>query len=211
MLRLISFWVLLSSAFILALTVVKIVELLGMHRSGYDAQEQSLLNHQASSSVTKVLTLRICSSAASSSTLAAALERLDQTSPVDNYDAWVGTIQHAERAVLNALACAPTNGYYWARFAMIRQSQVEIAGEIKVLISLSQYYSPMELNALNVRLSLYNHLSTQTLRATGPVVALDQRVICDPRYRWSQAMLVPPGATLAERFGSHQLIGWCQG
>lgn len=205
-----SLWIIAFSAFILILTGLKFVEILGVRQFAYASQAQNVVITQSSSAFVSRPLLLTCSSTSAGDMLKLALERLDGVNLGDDYDEWVRRVRQAERAALNALSCSPTNGHYWALFAMIRQSQVELTSEINTLLGLSQRFGPVELNAINARLSLSNRLSGQTLSEILPILNLDIGVICDRRYQWSKEILVRPDATLAQRIASGQPNHWCR-
>lgn len=126
----------------------------------------------------------------------AALSHLDEQDLNANYDKWAAALLDAERTVMVALACLPTDGNLWVRLAMIRQAIAEHPTEVRDLLALSQLYAPVELNAISARIALLNRLTPSTQKLTRPIYLKDAAIICQARYKWVLRQLPAPSVAI---------------
>lgn len=137
------------------------------------------------------------------------LAELDQRDLDRDYTLWAGTVADAEDAATDALACMPTNGVYWVKLAMLRQSQVEIGSEIALLIDTSQIYAPVELDVIGARLALIDRVSAPTFEIVRRSFEKDRTLICSERYRWAEKLMPRPSTETVRRIGARRTGSWC--
>jgi hypothetical protein len=89
---------------------------------------------------------------------------------VGNRDGWPTALQRWEQVVRNALACNPTNGDLWIRLAGARWFSGGSADEQIALLTLSQTYSPANLDTIRKRLAHW-------AMVTRPMAALGEDLI----------------------------------
>ncbi|WJH39654.1 hypothetical protein N7E02_23260 [Aliirhizobium terrae] len=89
---------------------------------------------------------------------------------VANRDGWPEALARMERVLRNALACNPTNGDLWVQLAQTRWFAGGSADEQINLMTLSQAYSPTNLDTVRKRLRHWGEV-------TRPMAALGEELI----------------------------------
>jgi hypothetical protein len=100
------------------------------------------------------------------SAVVAVAEREARLQFATNRDAWPAALMRLEKTLRSALACNPTNGDFWVRLAGARWFSGGSADEQIALMTLSQTYSPSNLDVIKKRLSHWG-LVTRSMAALG--------------------------------------------
>jgi hypothetical protein len=140
---------------------------------------------------------KLCQSEFIRAALTLSLIDLDRQNADRDYEAWAKALEQADRTASFALSCSPTNGNFWVRLAMIRQTITEQPDEVARLVTLSQLYAPAEQNVIAARYRLYNRVSEQTLEKAAAPVAADLELICAPAGAALRKDLPVPRQSLA--------------
>ena len=125
-----------------------------------------------------VRTERLCQTVFVKSGFLVLLAALDLENQDKDYNSWALALERAETFARYALGCAPTNGNFWLRYAMLRQAVGEQPHELSELMTNSQAYAPAEAPVLAGRYALYNRMTDETLALLTQVVTTDMEVIC---------------------------------
>ncbi|MFB2552551.1 O-antigen ligase family protein [Ensifer soli] len=101
------------------------------------------------------------------------LAGLDVTGRERDHGAWASRVDRAERHVRHALSCAPADGLFWLRLAMLRQAGGERADEQAMLMAFARKAAPAERRPLTGRLVHWSRLSPATVARARAVALAD--------------------------------------
>ncbi|MBW6426042.1 hypothetical protein KX729_32215 [Rhizobium sp. XQZ8] len=118
------------------------------------------------------------------------LLNLDNENSRTDYDGWSASLLRADKFVVQALSCQPTNGNFWLRLAMTRQSIAEQPEELRLFLELSQKYAPAEERVTEGRFLLYSKVGDLTLSRLNDLILADLRTICRASAREGLKALV---------------------
>ncbi len=142
---------------------------------------------------------RLCQSEFVKAAVVVSLVNLDRQDQDRDYDAWASALGLAEDVTRFSLTCRPTDGNFWLRLAMVRQTISEQPQEIARLVTLSQLYAPAEQTVITSRYSLYNRLTPETLALLAAPIGSDIGLICREMQNATRRRLAAPGENLANQ------------
>lgn len=120
---------------------------------------------------------KLCRSDIVNAGLGVTLADLDHQSPDRNFDAWLTSVQRAEKLAMHALQCGPNVSDYWTRLAMIKLAGGENSTELAYLLDKAVTLDPTNIAALRARFSLWGKLSGESLVAAKPSLESDLNVL----------------------------------
>ncbi len=115
----------------------------------------------------------VCRSDIVNANLTLILEDLARQNSFSDFDRWADRMQAADRFLVHAISCFPTNGNFWIRLAMVRFVSAEEPEELARLMTTSQWFAPAEKKVLTMRLELWRRVSALTLANADDAVRQD--------------------------------------
>jgi len=101
------------------------------------------------------------------------LADIDRLNGSNNRKGWNEAVARADRLLLHAIGCVPTDGNYWVRLAMVRWTKGEKPDELARLLQQSAWLAPAEKNVLAARFFLWNRVSVATLERAKETLQTD--------------------------------------
>jgi hypothetical protein len=120
---------------------------------------------------------KLCRSDIVEAGLEVALADLDHQNADRNFEAWLTSVQRAEKLVLHALKCGPNVSDYWTRLAMIKLAGGENSAELAYVLGHAVALDPTNIAALRARFSVWRKLSGESLIAAKPSLESDLKVL----------------------------------
>lgn len=125
------------------------------------------------------------------------LANLDRQNSFSRYDAWASAMEDADRYVVHAIGCTPTDGNLWLRLAMIRWAIAEQPPNLAFLLRQSVRYAPANGELVKARFIVWKKASEQTLELAGDALEADLRTLLRFAPAWEVARtLKEPGDLL---------------
>lgn len=105
------------------------------------------------------------------------LAELDSESADRDFEAWLLSIQRAQRMVQHAIQCGPTTSEYWTRYAMISFAGGENSMGLASLLNRAVMLDPTNTGALRARFSIWRKLSSDSLSIAGGALNSDLQTL----------------------------------
>jgi hypothetical protein len=124
--------------------------------------------------------------------VSATLADVDRLNSSNNRKAWNEAVARADRLLLHAIGCMPTDGNYWVRLAMVRWTKGEKPDELARLLQQSAWLAPAEKNVLAARFFLWNRVSVATLERAKDTLQTDLMTTLVHPPPWLANSIVSP-------------------
>lgn len=105
------------------------------------------------------------------------LANLERRNPATDYDGWSAAAEAAETFALHAVSCAPAEGDFWVRLALVERAIAEDPGRLAQMLRLSAELAPAEGPTLSARFVLWNRISEKTFGLVPDVFERDARTV----------------------------------
>jgi len=122
-------------------------------------------------------------------TVLADVDRLNRS---QDRKAWNTALARADRFLMHAIGCTPTDGNYWARLAMIRWALAAPPEDVAALLSRSAMLAPSERNILSARFYLWNRVDPKTLALSRTALQSDLNTMLVIAPAWFSASVMRP-------------------
>jgi hypothetical protein len=119
----------------------------------------------------------ICRSGTLRDGLHVLLANLERRSAATDYEGWSAAAGAAEAFALHAVSCAPVEGDFWIRLALVERAIAEEPVRLARMIRLSAELAPAEAPTLSARFALWNRVSGETHALVRDVFEQDARTV----------------------------------